>query len=76
MLAFEGVGGLPALIAWGKENPTPFYQTWAKLLPNEIKAEMEIKTDELTPDERYSRALAILDAARARRAAETVDAAE
>ena len=43
MLAFDGVGGLPALIEWGRANPTPFYQTWAKLLPNEIKAELDKK---------------------------------
>ena len=76
MLAFEGVGGLHALIEWGKANPTPFYQTWAKLLPNEIKAELEIGTYELTTEDRHRRVIAIFDAARERRAASAGDAAE
>ena len=74
MAAFDGVGGLPALIEWGKANPTPFYQTWAKLLPNEIKAELEVSN--VTPEERDSRVAAILDAARARRIGYAGDASE
>ena len=74
MAAFDGMGGLPALIEWGKANPTPFYQTWAKLLPNEIKAELEVTN--VTPEERNYRVAAILDAARARRTGHAGDAAE
>lgn len=66
MAAFDGAGGLAALIEWGKANPTPFYQTWAKLLPTEIKGELEINN--VTIEERNSRVAAIFDAARARRA--------
>jgi len=34
--AFEGMGGIPALIRWGKQNPTDFYRLWARLLPIQI----------------------------------------
>lgn len=33
--AFELKGGVPGLIHWANDNPTQFYQLWAKLLPNE-----------------------------------------
>ena len=35
-LAHEGIGGVPALITWAKQNPTPFYQLWAKMLPADM----------------------------------------
>jgi hypothetical protein len=31
--AFEGLGGVPTLIAWAKENQTDFFKLYAKLLP-------------------------------------------
>ena len=34
-LAFEGLGGLDALVAWGRENQTQFYQIHARLIPVE-----------------------------------------
>jgi hypothetical protein len=36
--AFEGVGGVQALIAWGKreENRTEFYKLWVKIIPAEV----------------------------------------
>lgn len=36
--AFEGVGGVPALIEWGKEkaNRTAFYSLASKLIPVDI----------------------------------------
>lgn len=36
--AFTGLGGVPALINWAKEDRAEFYKLWAKLLPNEVKA--------------------------------------
>lgn len=30
------------LLTWGRENPTPFYQIAAKLIPTEISAAVEI----------------------------------
>lgn len=38
--AFERMGGVESLIAWGQDNPDEFYKLWIKLLPNEVKAEL------------------------------------
>ncbi len=65
MLAFDSIGGVPALSLWAKDNPEKFYPIWAKLLPQEIKGELELT--HATAEERNSRIDAILDAARARR---------
>ena len=35
MLAFEGIGGVPALIKWAKTERTEFYKLWIKLLPQD-----------------------------------------
>jgi hypothetical protein len=34
--AFDYMGGVPALVIWGRENPTEFYRIWARLIPREI----------------------------------------
>ena len=34
-LAFQGMGGLAALIKWGKANPSLFYTIHARLIPVE-----------------------------------------
>lgn len=31
--AFDKLGGVPALVKWGRENPTEFYKIWTKILP-------------------------------------------
>lgn len=41
-LAFEGLGGVPALTAWAQENQSDFYKLWVRLLPTEIKASGEL----------------------------------
>lgn len=33
--AFEDVGGIPALVRWGKKNPTAFYALWSRLVPRD-----------------------------------------
>lgn len=33
--AFDGLGGVPALVKWGEQNPTPFYQCWSRLAPKD-----------------------------------------
>lgn len=38
--AFEKVGGIKALVKWGKANPTDFYNIWVKLLPQQVRAEL------------------------------------
>jgi hypothetical protein len=34
--AFEKLGGVESLVAWGQANPDAFYPMWSKLLPHEI----------------------------------------
>jgi hypothetical protein len=51
-LAFEGIGGLPALIAWAKENRTEFYtKVWIRLLPLAVKADQNIVVTYHTAEE-------------------------
>ncbi|MDA1082119.1 MAG: hypothetical protein O2973_10660 [Gemmatimonadetes bacterium] len=33
--AFDGLGGVPALVEWGKGNPTAFYSCWSRLAPKD-----------------------------------------
>jgi len=37
--AFLGLGGVPALIAWGEKEPAEFYRLWGKLLPRNVTIE-------------------------------------
>jgi len=37
--AFLGLGGVPALIAWGQQEPAEFYRLWGKLLPRNVTIE-------------------------------------
>lgn len=39
--AFELMGGVPALVVWGRENPTDFYRIWAKLIPTQVREETQ-----------------------------------
>ncbi len=39
--AFERMGGVRALVAWGRDNPTEFYKIWAKLLPRDLNITMD-----------------------------------
>lgn len=32
--AFDLMGGVPALVVWGRANPTDFYRLWSKLIPS------------------------------------------
>lgn len=34
--AFEKLGGVPSLVAWGKREPGEFYKLWSKLIPIDI----------------------------------------
>ncbi len=40
LLAFDKLGGVPALAEWAKENPSDFYRLWSRLLPLELKAQI------------------------------------
>jgi hypothetical protein len=35
--AFEGIGGVPKLIEFGKTEPEAFYKLWVKMLPQEVR---------------------------------------
>lgn len=37
--AFVELGGVPALVRWGKKAPTEFYKIWARLVPLEVTGE-------------------------------------
>lgn len=45
LLAFEGLGGVPALIEWAKVNPTEFYKLYSKLLPLQVNADLDGKLE-------------------------------
>ena len=34
-IAFDQLGGIPMLVAWGTKNLTEFYRIWARLIPKE-----------------------------------------
>lgn len=35
--AFDRLGGVPSLVAFGQEQPAEFYKLWAKILPKELE---------------------------------------
>jgi hypothetical protein len=37
--AFDLMGGVAALVVWGRQNPTDFYRLWAKLVPSSAAVE-------------------------------------
>lgn len=37
ILAFDGIGGIPALVEWAKANRADFYRIYARLLPVESR---------------------------------------
>lgn len=39
--AFDFMGGVAGLVAWGRQNPTEFYRIWARLIPKEAAPESE-----------------------------------
>jgi hypothetical protein len=49
-LAFEQRGGVPALIAWAKQNETEFYRLWSKLIPVQVAGD---------PDQPITHAVAV-----------------
>lgn len=46
--AFDLMGGVPALVAWGRGNPTEFYRMWARLIPREtVEASVSLPLEDL-----------------------------
>ena len=43
-LAFDGIGGIPALVTWACEHPTEFYKLYVKLLPRNVTMEPDSNT--------------------------------
>lgn len=44
-MVYEGIGGIPRMTQWADENPTEFYRIWAKLLPTELQATVNVNVD-------------------------------
>ena len=42
-MAFEGLGGVPKLIAWAQENQTEFYKLYARLIPVELSGSVTVR---------------------------------
>jgi hypothetical protein len=40
VMAFDELGGVKSLVAWGRENQTEFYKLWVKVLPQEVNANL------------------------------------
>ncbi|WP_250470086.1 MULTISPECIES: hypothetical protein [unclassified Caballeronia] len=59
--AFEQLGGVDALVRWGKSDPAAFYSIWSKMLPAEVRAEVNIN-DGLTAADRIEGIAALLRA--------------
>ena len=38
--AFEGIGGVENLMTWAQANPTEFYKLYVRMLPLELRAEL------------------------------------
>jgi hypothetical protein len=50
--AFDGIGGVPALILWAKTNRTEFFKLYGKLIPTDMKITRVINAiDDLTEEE-------------------------
>lgn len=39
--AFDGMGGAGQLQTWATANPTEFYKLWAKMLPQDVNANLK-----------------------------------
>lgn len=40
--AFDKLGGVPALVKWGQDNPTDFYKLVSRLIPVEVQAKSDV----------------------------------
>jgi hypothetical protein len=52
--AFHGIGGRQELIRWGRQNRRDFYRIWARIIPSEVVAEIDLRDfRELSKGELY-----------------------
>lgn len=42
-LAFDQMGGVNALVKWGKDNPSLFYPLASKLIPIDVNANVQAR---------------------------------
>lgn len=64
-LAFDLMGGVPALVVWGRTNPTDFYRLWAKLIPSTAAQESAaMPLEELLEKLASREEMSVMDAAR------------
>ncbi len=49
--AFDHVGGVAALVRWGKENPGQFYHFWVKMLPQDQRIDLDVREVSKLSDE-------------------------
>lgn len=54
-MAADQLGGLQALVAWGRAHPDAFWPVWAKLLPKNVDMTSGGKPINLSPEERLAR---------------------
>lgn len=74
-LAFDLMGGVPALVVWGRQNPTEFYRIWARLIPKEVaEAQNNLPLEDLLSKLSERAEMSVLEAAVAI-GEETLDAA-
>jgi hypothetical protein len=45
VLTFELLGGVAAYAKWAEKNPDKFYDHYIKILPSELKAEVNVSAD-------------------------------
>lgn len=85
-LAFDLIGGVAALVVWGRANPTDFYRLWSKLIPSSaVEASATLPLEDLLSKLAEREGQSVLEAATAigqetleegRRGAELEDLAE
>lgn len=37
--AFDDLGGVPSLVAWGGAHPSDFYRLWGRLVPQDLTSD-------------------------------------
>lgn len=63
-LAFDLMGGVPALVVWGRQNPTEFYRLWARLIPKEsVEVSAQLPLEALLSKLQSQEASSVQDAA-------------
>jgi len=49
-IAFEGMGGAERLTTWAKSNETEFYKLWVKMLPTDVKADVNLHVTKIVSE--------------------------